>query len=139
MNDLTEELKAEYDRLMAEGRSKFNPSDIQPSVDLILKAWDLLPDKKEDYQESFEIMNSLTHIYFNLGRFEEAKKWAEVFLHCNPTRNYGEQEFMYAKVAFELGDLDKARKYFEIADKKSEGRFWKHKDTMKYFKFFKEK
>jgi len=137
--DLSTTEKEVYESLMAEARANFDPANIDPGIELILKAWESIPDPKMEYQESFEVMNSLSHLYYNLERFQEARKYGEIFLECCPTRSYGEQEFMFAKIEFELGNFDNAKKYFEIAATKSNGRVWKHSGVEKYFKFYKQK
>lgn len=40
----------------------------------------------------------------------------------------GEVEFLLGKVAFERGDMKKAREYFVVANIKSEGRAFEAKD-----------
>ena len=79
--DLSTKEKEFYESLMAEARANFDPANIDPGIELILKAWESIPDPKMEYQESFEVMNSLSQVYFNLERFDEARKYGKLF--CN--------------------------------------------------------
>lgn len=48
-----------------------------------------------------------------------------------------DKEFIAGKVAFELGDLETAKEFFNIANKKSEGRCFGNPKNVKYLKFLK--
>lgn len=107
---------------------------------IFLEAWELLPEPKEDWKESFSIVRKLIENYFLMGIPHKAKKWSEIMFHCTPdVERYGERELYAGMVAYELGDLEKARMYFDIVQKESGGRLWKTEGVMKYFKFYKEK
>lgn len=135
---LDEALKNEIERITNEAReSKTMTPDERITV--FKDAWDLIPLPKEQYVESFYIMSWLSDAYIFLKDYEKAWEHAKIFLHCYPARFHGEQEYTYAKAAYEIGNLEEALKYFAITDEKSEGRIWKRKDAMKYFKFYKEK
>lgn len=107
---------------------------------IFLEAWELLPEPKGDWKESFSIVRDLIENYFLMGIPSKAKRWSEIMFTCNPKKNsYGERELYAGMVAYELGDFEKAREYFDIVQKDSGGRLWKRPNVMKYFKFYKEK
>ncbi len=136
--ELDETIKSEVERITNEARES-DTMTVEDRISMFKEAWNLLPSPKEQYVESFYIMDWLTDVYFYLKNYEEAWKYAQIFLHCYPARFHGEQEYTYAKTAYEVGNLEEAMKYFAITDEKSEGRIWKRDDAMKYFKFYKGK
>ncbi|MGG3927062.1 hypothetical protein ABET51_13795 [Metabacillus fastidiosus] len=67
------------------------------------------------------------------------KKWVDKIFAADPERgDTGERDLWAGKVAYELGDLSKAREYLDIANMKSRGRCFGVKDG-KYLKFLKAK
>jgi tetratricopeptide (TPR) repeat protein len=139
MESLNEELKKQIDTLVDKAIADYTTENEKLTVISLKKAWELLPEPKGNYSESFNIMKYLTNIYFNKSDFKKAKKYATIFLSCQPTRNYGEQEFMMGKIAFKLTLLDEAHKHFTTADEKSGGRCWKTDGVLEYLKFYKSK
>ncbi len=138
--ELNEELSQQIRELMDEAYDAYSEDSIEDSITVLQKAWDLIPDKKEAYEEGYLVAHEFVETYFSVGDYSETEKWMEIYLksdHIN--RNFGIAEFYAGKTAFELGKLEEAKDYFSIADKKSEGRVWKGDDTMEYFKFYKEK
>lgn len=62
----------------------------------------------------------------------EAKRWTDTIFICDLERvDSGEREFLVGKVAFELGDIDIAKEFFFIADKKSQGRCFIDEEKMR--------
>lgn len=101
--------------------------------------WEILPDTKTDYEDSYWIINYLTHLNLQNGNPNAALKWAKIFPQCDPERlDDGMREFLLAKVAFEANEHELAKENFKLADEKSEGRCWE-KAEPKYFKYFKSK
>ncbi|GGA28691.1 hypothetical protein [Psychrobacillus lasiicapitis] len=67
------------------------------------------------------------------------KKWVDNIFVTDPARgDKGERELWAGKVAYELGDLAKAKEYLDTANKKSRGRDFGEEDE-KYLKFLKDK
>lgn len=98
----------------------------EEAAPLLIEAWDLLPEPKVIYDESFHIATYAVDNYINIKKFQEAKKWSEILFTCNLERHdSGEREYKAGKVAFEMQDLDTAKRYFKIADEKSREEFLK--------------
>lgn len=92
---------------------------------ILLKAWEILPEPKTEWSESYHIALYLIKNYLTLRQFEDAKKWSEILFNCDKQRiDSGEREFIAGKVFFELKEIDNAKKFFIIANEKSEGRFF---------------
>ncbi len=139
MANLTGETKVKVDGLIDEAMSKFSRDNISISINLLSTAWDMLPENKNQWNQSFLIAKYITHVYFNAAELEKAKEWGLIFNETDPDRDFGESEFMLGKIDFELGNFPEAKDWFSIADKKSGGRTWKGESDPKYFKFYKEK
>lgn len=139
MAELEKSEKEKVEKLIQDALNIFNPDDIEPAIKILKEAWAVLPEPKEKWYDSFLISKYLTHAYFNSGDLENALKWAKVFNEADPTRDYGESEFMLAKVYLTLDQKSEAKEYFELADEKSDGRVWEGEKDMQYFKFYKKK
>lgn len=117
------EMKDEYDK----------------AKEVLLEAWNLLPEPKLEYDESFHISSYLIDTYINLNDFKEAKKWVKLNSKSNLDRHdAGEREYLAGKVEYELGNHEKAKEYFKVVDEKSKGRIFQQGDV-KYYKFYKKK
>ncbi|WP_339705301.1 hypothetical protein [uncultured Kriegella sp.] len=139
MKDLDDSKKKKIDDLIENAMRIFDPKNIEQTILILEEAWDILPAKKEDWKESFLISKYITHVYFNAEQYDNALVWAKKFNDSNPGRDYGESEFMLGKILVKKNETKKAKKYFEIADKKSDGRVWKGEKDMNYFKVYKSK
>lgn len=92
----------------------------------LLDAWEILPEPKTEWNESYSIAKYLTQNYLSLRQLDEALKWSDILLNCDNERiDSGEREFYAGKVCFEAKDTDNAKKYFTIANEKSEGRVFR--------------
>lgn len=138
MADLTGEIKKEVDGLIDEAMNKYSRDNINISIKILLTAWDILPEDKNQWNQSFLIAKYITHVYFNAGELKKAREWGEIFNQTDPNRDFGESEFMLGKIDFELENFSMAKNWFSIAEKKSGGRTWRGESEPKYFKFYKE-
>jgi tetratricopeptide (TPR) repeat protein len=125
--------------LIDKSNDEFNKGNFEGSVSLLEQSWDKLPDDKVEYDESFIIVWGILNISILSKDTERMKKWVDKIFVADPERgDNGERDLWAGKVAYELGDLSKAREYFEVANKKSRGRCFGTKDG-KYLKFYKTK
>lgn len=142
MEDLSPNIKTQVDALIQKAMDSFNPTNIDVSVLILKEAWELLPETKENWAESFLISKYITHVYFNAKQFDNALLWAKQFHKSYVKRSYGESEFMLAKTLYELERYEEAIPYFTIAKHKSfDGKvarvFTGEKDP-KYLAFYKK-
>lgn len=106
-------LQAKLDELKNQAIENFSNNNFEKAVELLLKSWDLFPDPKETYNESYHISHYLIICYLKIENYEKAFYWAEILQDCGPERrDNGERVFIKATVAFEKGDLDMAKKLF---------------------------
>ena len=126
-------------QLMDKSNEAFDKGNFEEAVSLLEQAWDELPDDKVVYDESFLIVWGVLDISILLGDKSRMKKWVDKIFVADPERgDTGEREIWAGKVAYEIGDLYKAKEYFDVANKKSRGRCFGTKDG-KYLRFYKTK
>lgn len=139
MERLNSPLKEQVESIMNESNQEFDKRNYHDSIRLLENAWGLLPEPKGEYSESYHIALYASETYLLIKDNTKAKEWADIIYKCGLNRvDSGEREFLSAKVAFESGDLEKAKGLFAIANNKSEGRCF-GSDDAKYLKFFKKK
>jgi len=117
------EIAEKYNAYMQQTNVEFNNSNYTNAIQYAIKSWDLIPTKKEDYEESYYVAKKLYRYYYSLNDLVNAEKWAKILLSCDLERfEEGEREFFYGKVNYDLGNLEVAKEYLTIANKKSKGR-----------------
>jgi tetratricopeptide (TPR) repeat protein len=136
--ELDKALKEQIEKLIEESNMEFDQKNYIKSVDLLQKAWDLIPNPKGRYSESYDIALYSSETYLFMNDIIKAKEWADQIFDCALHRiDSGEREFLSGKIAFEAGELDKAYQFFAVANQKSSGRCFIDEDA-KYLKFFKK-
>lgn len=139
MAKLISPLKEQVESVMNESNQEFDKKNYLDSIRLLEKAWDLLPEPKGEYSESYHIALYASETYLVINDIIKAQVWADIIFQCGLNRiDSGEREFLSGKVAFESEDFEKAKELFATANKKSEGRCFNSEDA-KYLKFFKKK
>ena len=124
------------DLLFVKVEQEFGEENYDGAIKYLNEAWQLLPEQKGKWEESYQIAESLAILYLMKQNYTEAIKWAKILFDCDTDRiDSGEREFLVGKIRFEMGDEAGARKYFKTANVKSEGRCFEDEDT-KYLKFF---
>ncbi|HDR7600124.1 hypothetical protein [Bacillus mycoides] len=130
-------IKEKFESLVNKSNDEFDKGNHNESITLLEEAWGVLPDPKGIYSESYHLVKDIIDTCFIINDFKKAKEWSDkIFLTGFMRIDTGEREFISGTVAFELGDLEIAKEFFRIANKKSEGRCFEDKDV-KYLKFFK--
>lgn len=125
--------------LMDKSNEEFNKGDWEGAIFLLEQAWGELPGEKVTYDESFLIIWGILRMSILLNDVKRMKKWVDKIFVADPERgDTGERELWAGKVAYEVGDLSKAKEYLNIAHKKSKGRCFSPKDS-KYLDFIKGK
>jgi hypothetical protein len=139
MPELSSPLNEQVEVLRAQS-SVLNREDKQNErIPILLEAWELLPEPKGNWDESYHIANYLIDAHIKIRQLKDAQYWAKTLFTCDLERpDHGQRELFAGVVEFELGNLDEARKYFNIADKESKGRNFRKVDV-KYLKFYKTK
>jgi tetratricopeptide (TPR) repeat protein len=138
--ELDNSIKEEIERLDNLSNEIFSLENPQPSIDLLIEAYHLIPQPRTSYFESFNLLYYITAAYFQVGLLDESEKWLPEFLESDSKKmGYGKSEYIAGKIAVKRNDTEKAMQYFTIANAKSGGRaFSKSGDEKVYFDFFKK-
>ncbi|MDY7991361.1 hypothetical protein ACYCSE_12220 [Paenibacillus sp. SEL1] len=139
MATLQSPIKEKFESLVNKSDEQFNNGNHEDSILLLEEAWNLIPDPKGIYcEESYHLVKDVVATCLIINDLKKAKVWADkIFLTGFDRIDSGDKEFISGKVAFELGDLETAKEFFIIANRKSEGRCFGSPKNTKYLKFFK--
>jgi hypothetical protein len=136
--NLETDIKKVIDGLIDKSNEEFDNKNYDLSIILLIEAWNKLPEPKEDYSESYHIVEYLSSTYLDIKEYEKAKEWAAKIFKCALHRqDDGNREFLAGKISFESNDIETAKKYFIDAFNKSEGRCFEDENS-KYLKFYKK-
>lgn len=125
--------------LIEKSDEEYEQGDFLNSIKTLEEAWHKLPEPKGDYSESYHIVMGISETYLLLKDYQKAGEWSEILYNCALHRiDSGEREFLSGKIAFESGDLEKAKDFFAIACRKSDGRCFEDVDR-KYYRCYKKK
>lgn len=137
MPNLEKELAKTIDDLIQQSYHVFDKENTTLSLQLLEKAWDLLPLPKENWQESYYIAQNIIHAYLQGKNIEQAIAYLPTFMRCDQqNRNYGESEFLAGKLAFDRGQKIEALDYFIIAGHKGGKRIFNGVENKKYKDFY---
>lgn len=138
MANLQSPIKEKFETLVNKSNEQFENGKHNDSIITLEEAWDLLPEPKGVYsEESFHLVKDIIDTCFIIKDYKKAKEWSDkIYLTGLARKDTGKKEFISGKVAFELGEVEVAKEFFYIANKKSEGRCFEGEDT-KYLRCFK--
>jgi len=118
-------LGKEIEDLIQESHHLFDKKDYKKSIDVLIKAWDKLPEDKNQYDESFYIVSYILDTSVFIKDIQTMNEWVDKIFYADPERgDYGQRDMWAGKVAFESNQKEKALEYFKIANKKSKGRLF---------------
>ncbi|WP_256217083.1 hypothetical protein [Bacillus sp. 491mf] len=130
---------AYIEKLMDRSNDEWDKNNFEKSILLLEEAWEEIPEDKNIYDESFLIVWGILEISIQIGDYDRLRHWVDRIFTADPERgDFGEREMWAGRVAYELGEFSKAKKYIEIAVTKSRGKCFSSKDDGKYLKFYKE-
>jgi hypothetical protein len=137
MAKLDKELVDKIELLREETIACYTNGDSEGAINAITKAWGMLPNPKTIYDESFMIVELIVDLFIRTKNFVKANEWIDLIFICNLERiDGGDREFIAGKLAYEQGNLGKAKEMFFVANLKSKGRIFGSKDP-KYVKLIK--
>ncbi|MED3897463.1 hypothetical protein P4797_21060 [Priestia aryabhattai] len=115
----------------------FKQKNYQQSVDVLIKGWEEIPLPKGLYNDTYEVVKDIIDTFIIMNDYESAQYWL-THLYSSGFKRFddGEKEFISGVIYYELGSLLLAKEFFDIANRKSEGRLFEGKDT-KYIKLLK--
>lgn len=108
---------------------KFSAGDFRAGLTELRSLWSRVPDPKPETPNAYLIVEYGVALALKEGDLQEAQAWADrAPMFAAKRHDMGEVEFLVGKVAFERGDIRKAKEQFTIANAKSEGRAFEAKD-----------
>ncbi len=132
---LSDDLLEEIDQLYHKSLKAFEENNIEENAACLRSIWNKLLEDKSQLSVSYHIARELAEDFMMIKDYQEAMKWAMETFNCSANRyDYGERELLVGKVAYESGDMEKAKAYLTLADKKSQGKIFDEGDV-KYLRF----
>ena len=133
------DVNQEIERLTDEAFGIFDLDHPKPGIDLLIKAYNLIPVPRTRYSEGYDLLKYISIGYFRAGMIEESEKWLSEWTESDfNTSRYGESEYLAAKIALKHDNKDLAIQHFIVANQKSSGRvFGDDEDDKEYYEFFK--
>lgn len=126
-------LSEKYRQLMEHANTLYEKGELYQDREVLFEAWKLLPEDKYIFDESYWIVAFILDLSMKLDDMKTADEWVDKIFKCDLERiDDGDREMWAGKVAYESGKVEEARKYFEIAYKKSEGRCFVEEGNEKY-------
>ena len=120
-----------------EAEMLFEKNDLARYAQKLEEAWDLLPEPKHSYDDSFDLAFTIAETYLELKDFPAMLRWAKTLQSCDPERDDdGDREFLLGRAFFENNAMNEAEQYLTIAMHKSGGRVFEGADE-KYLHVFK--
>lgn len=138
MAQLQSPLSDQVSDLIDKALDLYNHAKPAEIMAVLQKAWDLLPNPKNQWDESYSIAHDFVLNHLEDENFDKAREWAETLLSCPVgDADPGEAELTYGMVCFEMGDFAEAMDFFADAHEKSGGEIWDAVDP-KFEHFFQE-
>jgi tetratricopeptide (TPR) repeat protein len=145
---LDEAIQSKIDELIDGAWDNFqSDKDDEKYLKTLKKAWELYPEPKEKWSESYNTAKYIFEGYMDIKNFDEAKKWLEKMTKINDAyrawdKNSGydeELDFETGKYYYETGNLEEAYKLWrEVVRRsgKNHFRFFENEDK-KYLEYYK--
>lgn len=136
--ELDTEIANRIESLRVDSFALYKEEDLKGSIALMKDAWELLPDDKCLYKESFLIATFMLRLAIEDKDNGLLSEWRDIILKANPWRlDSGEREMWAGRASYHLNELEQAKYYFSLADKKSKGRCFREDDG-EYKQFYSE-
>lgn len=135
LSKINPELASKIQKIVEEGNSKSDAKKYKESSGIYLTAWELLPEKKANWDLAQWISMSLFQDKMAVGEFAEAKRWALLSYEARPSDIDFASLIDLGWVCLELNELDEAFRWFSNAYE-IEGRAAFSDYPSKLYKFF---
>lgn len=137
MPKLEVELTKKLEDIIVKTILMISGNESKEAIGILEEAWELIPDGKYEYDESFHIVAGILEAAIKINDKECIAKWKDKVLLADPERaDGGEKEMWVGRAEYTLGEFEKAREYMKIANEKSRGRcFWPEDTVYKNFFF----
>jgi len=137
--EINEVVSEKIENLRAASVDAYRAGNYYEAIKLLENAWDIIPEAKYDFPESYTIVSYLLEVAIKIKDKKIMEKWKDTIKIVSSDRmDCGDVEMWLGKVNYELENYKIAKDYFEIANKKSGGRCFKARDRV-YEQFFRKK
>lgn len=117
------------------GNELHDSKSYESALDEYIKAWELLPEPKLEWEIASWIAACINSAYFDMGIFQKAKTWAEIALQTRCSDIDTAPLIDLGMVCYELEQYDESYKYFDNAYNYGKARAFKERPE-KYFDFY---
>lgn len=136
--ELDKAIQDRIDSLIDKSDGEFQAGNHNDSFSLLFEAWDLFPEPKKNWNESFNLVTYIINDYLTLENLTDSEKWIKeletIDDHLNISR--GTVCFIKGRFFYEKGDYEKARENFKESVKEGKGfRYFEDEDP-KYLEFY---
>lgn len=104
-------LRMQIDDLLKQSGDKFSADDLAGSLQVALKAWDLIPEPKSEWDYYPQSLSSgFIQDYVDLGDKENVAKWAAIMAEMYDDPNHEDHLVLMTEgeAMYKLGDKDRA-------------------------------
>jgi tetratricopeptide (TPR) repeat protein len=130
MAELDSVYQERVDDFMSKGNESYEKGELLDSIESLKSAWNVLPDNKFKYDDSYHIARYITELSMQIKAYDQAIEWAFIVKKCDPERpEIGEKEFLIGQVLYEAGKITEAIKFIKIASKVSNGLCFEGEDV----------
>lgn len=136
---MNEHLDQEILALIDQAYDAYTPESIEKSIALLMKALDLVEERKTAGSEEHRVLHDLMETYIAFGDLESAIKWVDRYLAADKQwGNYGKGQLDVGELYYKLKRFDEAKDYFKQADEISNGRIWRDRKDTELYQFYKK-
>ncbi len=118
----------------SDGDLAFEDDDLQKAYQSYMKAWELIPEPKTDWEASTWVLGALADVYFVNDNFSALKESLEYAMHCPNAIGNPFLHMRLGQAQFELGNTEKAKEELARA-LMGAGKDIFENDDPKYFNF----
>jgi len=136
--ELDKNIQNKIDKLVDESYEEFQAKNYENSFKLLFDAWDLFPEPKKNWNESFNLVTYIIDDYLKLNDLPNAEKWSVQLeeIDNNLTISKGTVFFIKGKIAFEKEAYKEARENFKESVKEGKGFRYFEDEDQKYLDFY---
>ncbi|HBX2114123.1 tetratricopeptide repeat protein [Klebsiella aerogenes] len=128
-------IESKVNSFVEKGNELHDDKKYAQALEQYKKAWNILPEPKPEWQVANWISANIFSAYFDLGDYNEAKKWGEMTLQTRGSEIDTAPSIDLGMVCYELEQFDEAYKYFNDAYSYGKERAFKGRPK-KYLEFF---
>ncbi len=135
LSEVNQKLEDAIITVVENGNSFHNNGFFEQALNEYFKAWELLPEVKQDWEIASWISACIFSAYFDMSDFSQAKGWAEIAFKTRGSDIDTGPIIDLGIVNYELNQFDDAYKYFSDAYDFGKARAFKERPK-KYLDFY---